>query len=165
MTSKRIAKSSNPSFKGRKPSSLRASQAKRATRNRNTRPELMLRRTLWHRGFRYRVHYPDLPGKPDIVFLRARVVVFVDGDFWHGRDWNNRKNKLSAGSNPDYWIAKIQRNRDRDREQERLLAEGGWLVLRVWEGEVLENPNLAADLIEGALSSPGHGRAPSTLED
>ena len=100
------------SFKGLHSSSPRATTAARgSSKKTDTRCEVMLRRSLWAAGCRYRKHLPDLPGRPDVVFTRAKLVVFCDGDFWHGRDWESRSQKLSRGSNSDYWLAKIQRNR------------------------------------------------------
>jgi DNA mismatch endonuclease (patch repair protein) len=110
--------------------------ARASSKKTDTRCELLLRRALWKAGFRYRKNVPDLPGRPDIVFSSSRVAVFSDGDFWHGRNWEARREKLSKGTNPDYWIAKIQRNMERDRENTQQLEEMGWAVLRVWESEI-----------------------------
>ena len=105
----------------------------RGNRSKHTKPEILLRKALWARGLRYRLHAKDLPGKPDIVFRRAWVVVFCDGDFWHGRDWEQRRAKLADGANPDYWINKIASNRERAVHQSQELEAAGWLVLRFWE--------------------------------
>lgn len=70
--------------------------------------------------------------------------MFVDGDFWHGRDWHRRKRKLAAGSNPAYWLAKIAANRMRDRRHNRLLETMGWAVVRVWETDVKQYPDRVA---------------------
>ena len=78
---------------------------------------------------------------------KERVVVFVDGDFWHGRNWRQRKKKLKEGSNPEYWAAKIQANIDRDRRQEEELSEAGWTVVRLWETDILDDPAAAAEQI------------------
>ncbi|HVG08436.1 MAG TPA: very short patch repair endonuclease [Thermoanaerobaculia bacterium] len=132
-----LHRAASVSYKGRKPASPQASATGRAnSRKSNTQCELALRQALWAAGYRYRKNVADLPGRPDVVFLRARVAVFVDGDFWHGRDWENRRQKLQAGSNPNYWIAKIQRNMERDREIASRLESMGWTVLRFWESEV-----------------------------
>src|SRR5947199_2127320 len=88
-----------------------ASRAKQANRKRDTKPELLLRRALWALGLRYRKHVGGLAGNPDVVFKAARVVVFCDGDFWHGRDWPTLQAQLRRRHNADYWIAKIGRNR------------------------------------------------------
>ena len=143
----------NPlTYKGRKPASPQASATGRAnSRKSNTQCEIVLRQELWAAGHRYRKNVSNLPGHPDIVFLRARVAVFVDGDFWHGRDWEGRRRKLQAGSNPDYWIAKIQRNIERDHEITSHLKSMGWIVLRFWESEIRSAPSEVVQKIEAAL--------------
>jgi DNA mismatch endonuclease (patch repair protein) len=140
-------------YKGRKPASPQASATGRAnSKKSDTKCERLLRQALWAAGYRYRKNVADLPGHPDVVFLRARLAVFVDGDFWHGRDWENRREKLRAGSNPDYWIAKIQRNMERDRETTSRLQELGWTVLRFWESEIQAAPQEAVQKIGAALT-------------
>lgn len=99
--------------------------------------ETMLAKALWHRGVRYRLNYKALPGSPDIAITKFRIAVFVDGEFWHGFDWDNRKVKLK--SNRDYWIAKIEENIDRDYRNNALLEDMGWIVLHFWEKDVLKN--------------------------
>ena len=136
-----------PSFVGLKPASEAASRSKRANRKRNTRPELLLRKAAWALGLRFRTHVPGLPGNPDLVFARARVVVFCDGDFWHGREWRRLRVQLLRRHNSAYWIAKIRRNRKRDREQTSQLIRAGWMVLRLWETEIVHSPNSAAAMV------------------
>ena len=106
----------------------------------HTAPELVLRRALWAAGLRYRLHPVDLPGRPDLVLPRVKMAVFCDGDFWHGRNWRQRKAKLSRGWNGGYWVAKLERNRRRDREVTRQLRALGWTVLRFWETDVQRDP-------------------------
>jgi DNA mismatch endonuclease (patch repair protein) len=143
---------STPRYHTLKPSSARASAAARgSSRKADTKPELLLRRALWKEGLRYRKNRTDLSGAPDIVFPGPRVIVFVDGDFWHGKNWNTRKAKLAQGHNANYWISKIERNVARDREQNRELQTAGWLVLRVWESEVHSNLGEVVLRIESAL--------------
>lgn len=110
-----------------------------AVKGKDTRPELSLRKALWHEGLRYRVNYKKLPGKPDIVFTKWRVVVFCDGDFWHGHNWairgmNNLQEELSGYS--QYWRDKILRNIERDEENNKALNALGWTVIRLWESEI-----------------------------
>jgi len=88
-----------------------------------------------------------LPGKPDIVFRRARVAVFVDGDFWHGRDWKRRKRRLELGANSAYWVKKISSNRARDRRHSGALRRLGWRVVRFWESEMKSAPEHHAEFI------------------
>lgn len=145
---------SRPSFKGRKPASVAASAAARgSSKKSDTKHEVVLRKELWARGLRYRKDVTKLPGRPDIVFRAARVIVFCDGDFWHGRNWEERKQKLREGHNAPYWLAKIERNMERDRARTELLESEGWRVLRFWETDVLRDPGLAADQIESAVTT------------
>lgn len=111
----------------------------------------MLRRALWGRGQRYRLHRRDLPGRPDIVFGRQRVAVFCDGDFWHGKDWESRRGKLGRGANSGYWIAKISTNMARDRAITERLVSAGWVVLRFWESEIRGDVLAVADQVCAAL--------------
>lgn len=134
-------------FTGLKPSSTFASLTKRGNTAKNTRAEIVLRRAIWGRGLRYRLHATDLPGKPDIIFRKARVLIFCDGDFWHGRNFDQRRERLARGSNAGYWIAKIEGNIVRDARQNRLLRRSGWQILRFWETDVLRNPQKAAERV------------------
>ncbi len=146
---------SPPSYAGLSPASAVSSRAKRANRKVDTRHECLLRKELWRRGLRYRKHVDDLPGKPDIVFPRARLVVFCDGDFWHGRDWAALRAKLAQGTNSAYWLAKIGTNRERDRLNTHRLETLGWQVLRVWETDVRSDVLAAADRIASTLQHRG----------
>lgn len=104
-------------------------------RSRDTRPEIVIRKMLWSLGCRYRVNY-KLPGKPDIVFPRQRLAVFIDGCFWH----HCPSHYQAPATNPEFWEAKIYGNVRRDREVEALLAKRGWSILRFWEHEVKGEP-------------------------
>jgi DNA mismatch endonuclease (patch repair protein) len=118
-----------------------------------------LRKALWRLGVRYRIGAADLPGKPDIVIKRANLVVFVDGDFWHGRDLEGRLAKLEAGHNPGYWVEKLRRNVERDRRNDEALRTRGWRVLRIWETDVLKDPDRAAGQVIDALIQVAPGSA------
>lgn len=96
--------------------------------------ETLLAKVLWEKGFRYRKNYKKLPGSPDIAILKYHVAVFVDGEFWHGKDWEQRKKQLKT--NRDYWIEKIEENISRDKRNDKLLAEMGWIPIHFWEKEV-----------------------------
>lgn len=141
-----------PQYKGLRPASTKASAAARgASRKADTKPEVILRRALWHNGLRYRKNVRSMLGKPDILFPGPRVVVFCDGDFWHGNHWLERKARLSGGTNSAYWIAKIERNIERDREVNQALGALGWVVLRFWESDIKQNTNLVAHIIRGVV--------------
>ena len=103
----------------------------------NTSPEIQLRKALWNAGLRYRLK-SKIFGKPDIIFPRQKILIFIDGDFWHGNNWAIKKAKLK--SNKEYWIAKIERNMQRDKEVNRTLKTMGWKVIRFWESEVKRDP-------------------------
>ncbi len=140
-----------PRFSNFKSVSETASRIKQRNRSRDTKAELLLRKELWRRGLRYRLHAPDLPGKPDIVFRAAGLVVFCDGDFWHGRHWKKRRQKLARGTNAPYWTAKIAANVTRDRRNTRTLQQAGWRVVRLWETDILRDVAAAAVTVERAI--------------
>ncbi len=145
----------SPSYKGLRPASPAATTSARASsRKSDTKPELLLRRALWAAGHRYRKNVGDLPGSPDMVFLRARLAVFCDGDFWHGRDWPTRRAKLAHGHNAAYWTAKIERNMARDEQVNAALEALGWRVLRFWEGEIKKEADRVVKRIEVELQLP-----------
>ena len=128
-----------PRFEQFGASSRQASKALSGSKSSDTGCERLLRSKLWRLGLRFRKNVADLPGKPDVVFPRQRIVVFCDGDFWHGRDWAKRRRKLERGSNAEYWVAKIGSNRARDRRHSRELQKQGWTVLRLWESDILSD--------------------------
>lgn len=103
-------------------------------RSNDTKPEKRLKKAIWNAGIRYRSNKRKLPGKPDISFIKYKLVVFVDGSFWHGHDWESRKAKIR--SNREFWIPKIERNMQRDREIQVFYQSRGWTVLRFWDFEV-----------------------------
>lgn len=122
-----------------------------AVKSKNTRPELALRHVLWMRGLRYRVNVKSLKGKPDVVFTRAKIVVFCDGDFWHGHNWAIRglaslDEELVRYS--QFWRDKILGNVRRDKENTAYLEAEGWTVLRIWESDIKTNVLKCADIIE-----------------
>jgi DNA mismatch endonuclease (patch repair protein) len=138
----------SPSFFHLRPASEASSRAKRHNRRIDTQHEKVLRRELWRMGLRYRKNVETLPGKPDIVFVHARVVVFCDGDFWHGRNWEEQKSKLCQGTNAEYWLSKIESNIERDRLNNALLEADGWSVLRLWETDIKRDLQAAAELVK-----------------
>jgi DNA mismatch endonuclease, patch repair protein len=128
-------------------SSEAARRSMRGNRNRDTRPEMAVRRAVHALGLRYRVAARPIRGirrSADLVFRRSRVAVFVDGCFWHGCP----DHFVLPRTNVDYWTAKIDRNRARDAETDALLADAGWIVVRVWEHEA---PSRGADRVRETL--------------
>lgn len=107
-------------------------------RSKDTEAEILLRKALWRKGFRYRKNVKDLPGKPDIVFTKHKIVIFVDGDFWHARGHEKNPGE-QIDTNKNYWTVKLKRNVARDRYVNELLLEQGWLVLRFWESDIKNN--------------------------
>lgn len=118
------------------------SKAKRSAimsriRSKNTSLEIEFRKLLWKNGLgRYRIHY-NLPGKPDIVYVSKKIVIFLDGDFWHGYNWK----KLGKVPPRKYWQKKIQKNIDRAKKYNKMLKKDGWKVFRFWEHEIKKNSN------------------------
>ena len=111
--------------------------------------ETLLAKALWHQGYRYRKNDKKLLGSPDIAILKHRIAVFVDGEFWHGKDWENRRTRLKR--NREYWIEKIEENMARDIRNDQLLTQAGWMPIHFWEKEVMENLSACVAEIEGAI--------------
>lgn len=117
-----------------------------AVKNKDSKIELRLRKELWSRGLRYRKNVNSVYGHPDIAFKGIKVAVFCDSEFWHGYDWDDRKNDIKT--NREFWIPKIERNIKRDIEVTDTLEKSGWAVLRFWGKEILKNTSMVADEIE-----------------
>ena len=111
--------------------------------------ETLLAKELWHRGYRYRKNDKRLPGSPDIAILKHHIAVFVDGEFWHGKDWETRKKRLQR--NREYWIEKIEENMTRDRRNDQRLLENGWTPIHFWEKAALHSPAECVAEIEELL--------------
>jgi DNA mismatch endonuclease, patch repair protein len=111
----------------------------------NTKPEIKLRKVLWALGLRYRKNVKSLPGKPDIVLRKYKLVIFIDGEFWHGFKWKEKKEKIK--SNRGFWIPKIERNMQRDREVNERLEALGYTVIRFWEQQVKKDLNWCINLV------------------
>ena len=106
-------------------------------RGKNTKPELLFRKALWRKNVRYRLNSKRLPGRPDVSIMKYKLAVFIDGEYWHGYNWDERKDKLKT--NKGFWIPKIERNMQRDREVNRQLQDMGYTVFRFWAHEVKDN--------------------------
>lgn len=121
----------------------------RRVKNKDSAIELMLRKELWSRGIRYRKNVSSIFGHPDIAFIGKRVAVFCDSEFWHGFDWENKKNEIKTRR--DFWVPKIERNMQRDRDVTEKLKSEGWIVLRFWGRDIQKNLTMCADKIQNVL--------------
>lgn len=117
-------------------------------RGKNTSIEIILRKALWNRGYRYRIHYNELEGKPDIALTKYRIAVFCDSEFFHGYDWEQLKVKLGNCENSSFWINKISRNMERDRQIKDAIEAKGWIVLRFWGRDIKKNTEACLARIE-----------------
>ena len=120
-------------------------------RSKDTTIELRLRKALWHSGYRYRKNYKALPGSPDIVLTKYKIAVFCDSEFFHGKDWEILKPRLEKGSNPDYWVKKIERNRSRDCENDKKLLFLGYTVIHFWGKDILRHTDECLRVIEETI--------------
>lgn len=107
--------------------------------------EQLLAKRLWHLGYRYRKNDKRFPGSPDIAILGYKIAVFVDGEFWHGKDWETRKERLQR--NREYWIEKIEENMARDARADKELLNKGWVPVHFWEKEVLKSTDACIDKV------------------
>ena len=135
-----------------------------AIHSKDTSIEVRLRKALWHRGIRYRKSYAKLPGKPDIAITKYRIAVFCDSEFFHGKDWEKLKPRLESGSNSGYWVKKITRNMQRDRQNEEALQSQGWTVIRFWGKEIAKQTEECVRSIEEAISKRAEGHPAELLK-
>ena len=120
-------------------------------KGKDSKPEMILRKAMWSRNIRYRLHNKDLPGKPDIVIKKYKLAIFVDGEFWHGYNWEEKQKQIK--SNRSFWIPKIERNMQRDRQTNRALTDMGYTVFRFWSREILKDLHKVMNQIELYLES------------
>lgn len=116
-----------------------------------TKPELVLAKAMWALGLRYRKNSGGIFGKPDFSFKKYKVAVFVDGEFWHGKDWEQKKAVIKG--NREFWIAKIERNIQRDIEVTGRLKAEGWTVLRFWSNDVVKNTTCCAEKVKEIIQT------------
>jgi DNA mismatch endonuclease Vsr len=121
-----------------------------AVRNKDSAIEVALRKELWSRGIRYRKNVKTVFGHPDIAFIGKKVAVFCDSEFWHGFDWEN--NQDSIKTRREFWIPKIERNMQRDKEVTQKLESDGWIVIRFWGKEIKKQTKECADIIQKHLN-------------
>lgn len=117
--------------------SIQRSKIMRAIRSTNTKDEVRLAKALWHLGYRYRKNNRKVFGTPDLTFKKLKIAIFVDSEFFHGKDWENLKNRFKT--NREFWQKKIERNMQRDIEVSNYLMEQGWTVIRFWSSEIKKN--------------------------
>jgi DNA mismatch endonuclease Vsr len=122
-----------------------------AVKSKGSKIETMLAKTLWAKGYRYRKNDKTVFGKPDLTFKKHKIAIFVDSEFWHGKDWEIRKHDHK--SNQEFWYKKIERNIERDKEVNLKLQEEGWIVLRFWGEEIKGNLESCVKTIESILKT------------
>ena len=120
-------------------------------KSKDTKIEVLLRKALWSKGYRYRKNYNELPGKPDIALTKYKIAIFCDGEFFHGKDWKVLKPHLQKSNNSEFWINKISRNMARDDEINKQLLFRGWTVIRFWGKEIKKNVDGCIKVIEEAI--------------
>lgn len=120
-------------------------------KSKDTSIEICLRRALWRKGYRYRINYSELPGKPDIVFTKYKIAIFCDSEFFHGKDWEVLKPRLETGNNAEYWIKKIYRNVERDDQINKQLLFMGWTVIRFWGKDIMSHPDECVKVLEETI--------------
>lgn len=130
-------------------------------KSKNTKPELFLRKKLWKKGLRYRIHGKKIIGKPDIYLQKLKIAIFVDSDFWHGRLY--LQGKSIPQSNKEYWIKKFKRNIKRDKQVTKELQIRGWTVLRFWESDIYKNIDDCVSVIMNTINYKKQFSKPSTL--
>ena len=113
--------------------------------------EVILRKALWDKGYRYRKNYKKLPGSPDIVLTKYKIAIFCDGEFFHGKDWDTLKLKLEKSNNSEYWIKKISRNIEHDDEINKKLDFEGWTVIRFWGKDIKKHTDECVKVVEETI--------------
>lgn len=121
-----------------------------AVKSKGSKIETALAQALWAKGFRYRKNNKKVFGKPDLTFKKYKIAVFVDGEFWHGKNWEVRKHDHK--SNRDFWLKKIERNMERDKEVYQKLKEEGWKVIRFWGSDIKKNLQSCVEKIEETIN-------------
>ncbi len=120
-------------------------------RGKDTKIEIVLRKALWAKGYRYRKNWNMLPGRPDIAITKYKIAIFCDGEFFHGKDWKVLRPKIEKGRNADYWLRKIERNKERDAEKDMELFFLGWTVIHFWGKDILSDTEKCLKVIEEVI--------------
>lgn len=121
-----------------------------AIKSKNSKIEMVLRKALWDKGIRYRKNYKKLLGKPDIAIIKYKIAIFCDSEFWHGYNWDEKKNEIK--SNQEFWYHKIENNIKRDKYVTKELQQQGWVVLRFWGKEILKDTDKCVKLIKSFIN-------------
>ena len=119
--------------------------------SKDTKIEILLRKALWDKGYRYRKNYKKLPGNPDIAITKYKIAIFCDGEFFHGKDWDILSKKLENSNNGEFWINKISKNRKRDEEVNKKLWLEGWTVIRFWGTDIKKNLDECIAVVEETI--------------
>lgn len=120
-------------------------------KSKDTSIEVLLRKALWNKGYRYRKNYKALPGTPDIALTKYKIAIFCDGELFHGKDWEVLKPRLAKGNNGEYWVKKIERNKNRDDEVNKALLFQGWTVIRFWGTDIKKRTDECVKVVEEAV--------------
>lgn len=123
----------------------------RSIKGKDTSIEVILRKALWNEGIRYRKNYKLLPGKPDIVITKYKIVIFCDSEFWHGKDWPILEERLKKGERSEFWINKIKANMERDKKIDEILIFLGWRVIRFWGDEIKKKTYECVRVVKEAI--------------
>lgn len=120
-------------------------------RGKDTTIEVILRKALWEKGYRYRKNCRSLPGTPDIVLTKYKIAIFCDSEFFHGKDWEVLKPRLEKGDNGEFWVSKISRNKERDDEVNKKLLFKGWTVIRFWGDDIKRHTDECVKVIQEVI--------------
>lgn len=120
-------------------------------RGKDTTIEVILRKALWEKGYRYRKNCRNLPGTPDIVLTKYKIAIFCDSEFFHGKDWEVLKPRLEKGDNGEFWVSKISRNKERDDEVNKKLLFKGWTVIRFWGDDIKRHTDECVKVIQEVI--------------
>jgi DNA mismatch endonuclease (patch repair protein) len=127
------------------------SKIMKAIKSKDTKEEILLAKALWQKGYRYRKNNKSVFGTPDLTFKKYKIAIFVDGEFFHGYNWEDKKEKIK--SNREYWIPKIERNMQRDKDVNQYLIKNGWRVIRFWSSFVKKNLSYCIQIIDNEIES------------
>lgn len=120
-------------------------------KNKDTQIEVILRKALWNKGYRYRKNVKGITGHPDIVLTKYKIAIFCDSEFFHGKDWEVLKPRLEKGDNGKFWADKISRNRERDDEINKRLLFEGWTVIRFWGNDIKKHTDECVKVVEEVI--------------